>query len=170
MSPFRRIGVFRVCQHDRNTHRVARRSSTPARRPASSTRSCSAKKLKAAFFSSHDHIQHGVLFRRAPWRSPRSLRHDGKSGRERKRDGRRRRHPGAIEEVVVGITIRELSGPTDCKVSVRTTPLVNANELSCAVRRRAVTPWRPVLTLKATAEQTRRGLLEALGDIFPLKT
>jgi phosphoesterase RecJ-like protein len=76
--------------------------------------------------------------------------------------------PGAIEEVVVGITIREMSGPADCKVSVRTTPLVNANELSARFGGGGHA-MAAGFTIKATTEQTKRGLLEALGDIFPLK-
>lgn len=40
--------------------------------------------------------------------------------------------PGSIEGVICGITMRELSGATDCKVSVRTSPKVDANAL-CAV-------------------------------------
>ncbi len=37
--------------------------------------------------------------------------------------------PGGIEGVVCGITLREMTSPTDCKVSVRTTQAVNASEL-----------------------------------------
>jgi len=40
--------------------------------------------------------------------------------------------PGSIEGVICGITMRELTGTTDCKVSVRTSPAVDANAL-CAV-------------------------------------
>ena len=37
--------------------------------------------------------------------------------------------PGGIEGVICGITLREMTSPTDCKVSVRTTPAVNASAL-----------------------------------------
>ena len=40
--------------------------------------------------------------------------------------------PGSIEGVICGITMRELSSTTDCKVSVRTSPAVDANAL-CGV-------------------------------------
>ena len=40
--------------------------------------------------------------------------------------------PGSIEGVVCGITLRELSSETDCKVSVRTSPEVDANAI-CGV-------------------------------------
>ncbi|MCL2366694.1 MAG: bifunctional oligoribonuclease/PAP phosphatase NrnA [Oscillospiraceae bacterium] len=38
--------------------------------------------------------------------------------------------PGVVKGVIAGITIRELNGPHDCKVSVRTSPTVNANGLA----------------------------------------
>jgi len=37
--------------------------------------------------------------------------------------------PGSIEGVCVGITIRELTSPTDCKISVRTRPPYNAQKI-----------------------------------------
>ena len=40
--------------------------------------------------------------------------------------------PGGIEGVLCGITLREMSSPTDCKVSVRTTDVIDACKL-CAV-------------------------------------
>lgn len=40
--------------------------------------------------------------------------------------------PGGIEGVVCGITLREMTSPEDCKVSVRTTQAVNASEL-CSI-------------------------------------
>ena len=39
--------------------------------------------------------------------------------------------PGAIDGVLVGITLREMTSTHDCKVSVRTSPLVNAHGI-CA--------------------------------------
>jgi phosphoesterase RecJ-like protein len=38
--------------------------------------------------------------------------------------------PGSIKGVMCGITMRELSGPLDCKVSVRTSPKINANAIA----------------------------------------
>jgi len=37
--------------------------------------------------------------------------------------------PGSVEGVGVGVTIRELSGEADCKISVRTTPPFNAHKI-----------------------------------------
>ncbi len=76
--------------------------------------------------------------------------------------------PGSIEEVVVGITIRELTSPTDCKVSVRTTPLVNANALSARFGGGGHA-MAAGFSLQATAEETRDMLLDALSEVFPLK-
>ena len=39
--------------------------------------------------------------------------------------------PGSIEGVVVGITIREFTSERDCKISVRSSPSINSNEI-CA--------------------------------------
>ena len=38
--------------------------------------------------------------------------------------------PGSVYGVLVGITMRELTSPKDCKVSVRTSPAVNANAIA----------------------------------------
>ena len=73
--------------------------------------------------------------------------------------------PGAIEEVVVGITIREMMGPEDCKVSVRTTPIVNASDL-CARFGGGGHAMAAGFSLNATVEETKRRLLEALGPVF----
>ena len=77
--------------------------------------------------------------------------------------------PGAIEEVVVGITIRELPGAAGCKVSVRTTPLVSANDL-CALFGGGGHAMAAGFSNKASVEETRDKLLEALRGIFPLQT
>ena len=75
--------------------------------------------------------------------------------------------PGSIEEVIVGITIREMTGPEDCKVSVRTTPLVNASEL-CARFGGGGHAMAAGFSLDKPALETKRLLLEALDTIFPL--
>ena len=77
--------------------------------------------------------------------------------------------PGAIEGVIVGITIRELSGSTGSKVSVRTTALVNANTL-CARFGGGGHAMAAGFSIQSSVEQTKQGLLGALGDIFPLET
>jgi len=74
--------------------------------------------------------------------------------------------PGSIEEVVVGITIRELDS-AGCKVSVRTTPLVNANDL-CARFGGGGHTMAAGFTLDVGVEEMKKRLLEALGEIFPL--
>jgi phosphoesterase RecJ-like protein len=38
--------------------------------------------------------------------------------------------PGSVCGVLVGVTMRELTSPQDCKVSVRTSPVVNANAIA----------------------------------------
>ncbi len=76
--------------------------------------------------------------------------------------------PGAIEEVVVGITIRELPGAAGCKVSVRTTPLVSATDL-CALFGGGGHAMAAGFSNKASVEETRDKLLEALRGIFPLQ-
>ncbi len=75
--------------------------------------------------------------------------------------------PGAIEGVIVGITIRELTGPGDSKVSVRTTPQVNANAL-CARFGGGGHAMAAGFTLDVPVMETKRLLLTALDEIFPL--
>ncbi len=76
--------------------------------------------------------------------------------------------PSSIEDVVVGITIRQLNGALGCKVSVRSTPQVDANALSARFggggHAMAAGFTQPI-----TVEETKNKLLEALGEIFPLK-
>jgi bifunctional oligoribonuclease and PAP phosphatase NrnA len=76
--------------------------------------------------------------------------------------------PTSIEEVIVGITIRELTGPSDCKVSVRTTPLVNANDLASKFGGGGHA-MAAGFSLNVSAEEMKRKLLDTLGEIFPLK-
>jgi phosphoesterase RecJ-like protein len=75
--------------------------------------------------------------------------------------------PGSIEEVIVGITIREMTGPEDCKVSVRSTPLVNSNDL-CARFGGGGHATAAGFSLSVNVAEMKRRLLEALNDIFPL--
>jgi len=74
----------------------------------------------------------------------------------------------SIEGVIAGITIRELTGPGDCKVSIRTTPLVNANLLASKFGGGGHVTASG-FSLNASAEEIKKLLLDALGDFFPLK-
>lgn len=76
--------------------------------------------------------------------------------------------PGGIEDVIVGITIRELSGLNDCKVSVRTTPLVDANAL-CKKFGGGGHSMAAGFTLEKSADYINNMLLDALSTIFPIK-
>jgi len=38
--------------------------------------------------------------------------------------------PGSVEGVLVGITVREMESPGECKISVRTSPIVDANAIA----------------------------------------
>ncbi|MEL4106508.1 DHH family phosphoesterase [Oscillospiraceae bacterium WX1] len=73
--------------------------------------------------------------------------------------------PGSIEEVIVGITIREMTDEEGCKVSVRTTPLVNANDL-CARFGGGGHAMAAGFSIKASSEKTTTLLVDALGDVF----
>lgn len=77
--------------------------------------------------------------------------------------------PGGIEEVLVGITIRELSSPTDCKVSVRSSPLFNSNDL-CTRFGGGGHTMAAGFSLNETASEIKQKLLSALDELFPLKT
>lgn len=77
--------------------------------------------------------------------------------------------PNSIEGVVVGITIRELSGPNDCKVSIRTTPLVNANALASRFGGGGHA-MASGFSMNNSADEMKKMLLNALDEIFPLQT
>lgn len=76
--------------------------------------------------------------------------------------------PNSIEGVIVGITIREITGPDDCKVSIRTTPLVNANTLASRFGGGGHAMASGFSLDKSPAE-TKTLIVEALNEIFPLK-
>lgn len=76
--------------------------------------------------------------------------------------------PNGIEGVLVGITIRELTGPKDCKVSIRTSSIVNANTLASQFGGGGHA-MASGFSLKASAEEIKKLLLRALGELFPLK-
>ncbi len=73
----------------------------------------------------------------------------------------------SIEGVVVGITIRELTGPEDCKVSIRTSALVDANALASRFGGGGHA-MASGFTSNAAVDELKRQLLDALGGIFPL--
>lgn len=74
--------------------------------------------------------------------------------------------PGAIEDVLVGITIRELSSTRDCKVSVRSSPLVDAHAI-CAHFGGGGHPMAAGFSLNATVAEIKKALLESLGGFLP---
>lgn len=74
--------------------------------------------------------------------------------------------PNAIEGVLVGITIRELTGPEDCKVSIRTTPLVSANELASKFGGGGHA-MAAGFSLDKSPEDVKKLLLAALGEMHP---
>lgn len=76
---------------------------------------------------------------------------------------------GSIEDVIVGITIRETEGAEGCKVSVRTTPLVNANDI-CARFGGGGHAMAAGFSLNVSVEEMKRRLIDALDGVFPLPT
>ena len=74
--------------------------------------------------------------------------------------------PGSIEGVLAGITVRELTGTHDCKVSVRTGPLVNANDI-CARFGGGGHRMAAGFTLESTVADIKKALKEALPDFLP---
>jgi phosphoesterase RecJ-like protein len=77
--------------------------------------------------------------------------------------------PGGIEEVIVGITIRELTSPTDCKVSVRSSPLFNSNDL-CTRFGGGGHAMAAGFSINETVSDVKNKLIAALDETFPLKT
>ena len=74
--------------------------------------------------------------------------------------------PGSIEGIRVGVTIRELTSETDCKVSVRTGTTVNANAI-CALFGGGGHAMAAGYSVKATVDDIRESLLKALKDFLP---
>ncbi|MDR1589430.1 MAG: bifunctional oligoribonuclease/PAP phosphatase NrnA [Oscillospiraceae bacterium] len=77
--------------------------------------------------------------------------------------------PGSIEGVWAGITIRELSGPDDCKVSVRSGENIDSNAL-CARFGGGGHPMAAGFTARARVFDIKAGLLAALDEILGGKT
>ena len=75
--------------------------------------------------------------------------------------------PGTVKGVSTGITIRELSSTRDCKISVRTSPKVDANAISERFGGGGH-PMASGFVLQKTVEEVKEELLETLKDFFPL--
>ena len=74
--------------------------------------------------------------------------------------------PGGIEGVVCGITLREMTSPEDCKVSVRTTQAVDASAL-CSVLGGGGHAMAAGASPKGmTVDEMKKILLEELGRIL----
>ena len=76
--------------------------------------------------------------------------------------------PGSIENVLTGITIRELTGERDCKVSVRSSPLVNSNAI-CARFGGGGHPMAAGFSMKSSISEIEEMILEVLPEYLPKK-
>jgi len=74
--------------------------------------------------------------------------------------------PGSVEGVRAGITIREMTSARDCKVSVRTTSLVDAHAI-CERFGGGGHSMAAGYTQNKTASEIKDSLLETLRDFFP---
>jgi len=73
--------------------------------------------------------------------------------------------PGSVENVIIWITIRELSSPADCKVSVRTSPGVNAHDI-CKRFGGGGHPLAAGFARRATVDKIKQELIDVLHDFF----
>jgi len=74
--------------------------------------------------------------------------------------------PGAVKGVLAGITIRELSSPNDCKVSVRTSPAVSANGIAARFGGGGHA-MASGFSLDKSIPETKAAILNELKDFFP---
>ena len=74
--------------------------------------------------------------------------------------------PGSVEGVLVGITIRELTEVRDCKISVRTSPSVNANEI-CSRLGGGGHAMAAGVSLESSVSEIKERLIDILRDFFP---
>ena len=74
--------------------------------------------------------------------------------------------PGSIEGVLVGITIREMTSENDCKVSVRSSPMVSAADI-CARFGGGGHAMAAGFNLKNSVAEIQGLLLDALPDFLP---
>ena len=77
--------------------------------------------------------------------------------------------PGSIEGVLAGITIRELTSERDCKVSVRSGPLVNSHDI-CKRFGGGGHPMAAGFSLELSVFEIKESLLDVLAEFFPTLT
>jgi len=77
--------------------------------------------------------------------------------------------PGSVEGVRVGITIREIKSESDCKVSVRTSPSVDAHAISERFGGGGH-QMASGFTLNKSVPEIKEALIETLKDFFPAGT
>lgn len=74
--------------------------------------------------------------------------------------------PGSVEDVNAGITIRELGGTDECKVSVRTSPSISAHDI-CKKFGGGGHAMAAGFSLDATVSEIKEKLLDVLRGVFP---
>ena len=74
--------------------------------------------------------------------------------------------PGAIDGVLVGITLREMTSTNDCKVSVRTSPTVNAHGI-CAKLGGGGHAMAAGCTFDTSVIEARDALLKVIPEFLP---
>ena len=74
--------------------------------------------------------------------------------------------PGSVEGALAGITIRELSGERDCKVSVRTGPSVSSHDI-CARFGGGGHPMAAGFSLESSVSEIRKMLLDVMPEYLP---
>ena len=74
--------------------------------------------------------------------------------------------PSSIEGVLVGITIRESTSPNDCRVSVRSTPLINSADI-CARFGGGGHVTAAGFSIEKSISEIRDALLEILPEYLP---
>lgn len=74
--------------------------------------------------------------------------------------------PGSIEGVLAGITIRELTSTEDCKISVRTSPTVNAHAL-CARFGGGGHPMAAGCAMQETVAAIKTSMLAVMDEFLP---
>ena len=74
--------------------------------------------------------------------------------------------PGSVKGVSAGITIREMTSKRDCKISVRTSPKVDAHAISNRFGGGGH-PMAAGFTLEKSVEEIKQELLEVLKDFIP---
>ena len=77
--------------------------------------------------------------------------------------------PGTVRGVTCGITIRELSSPQDCKVSVRTSPKVNAHAIASRFGGGGHA-MASGFSLDIPISEAKTAIVKELRDFFPLDT